>query len=92
MKGLLAGLMAIAFAATTAGSARGEYLVAVTTLHGVDQGSYTPMAHTQDRAQCMILRKQMLDHPILGIQPPYALMWTCMTDAQWMALHPVPRR
>jgi hypothetical protein len=89
MKRLLVGLVAVAFAA---GSAHGEYLVAVTTLHGVDQGSYTPMAHAQDRAQCMILRQQMLDHPIMGIQPPYALTWTCMTDAQWMALHPVPRR
>ena len=49
------------------------------------------MAHAPDRAQCMILRKDMLDHPIMGIQPPYALTWTCMTDAQWMALHPVPR-
>ncbi len=91
MKRLLAGLVAIAFAVRAVGSARGEYLVAVTTLHGVDQGNYTPMAHAPDRAQCMILRKDMLDHPIMGIQPPYALTWTCMTDAQWMALHPVPR-
>jgi hypothetical protein len=90
MKRRLAGLVAIALAA--AGPAHGEYLVAVTVLHGVDQGSYTPMAHTQDRAQCMILRQQVLDHPILGIQPPYALVWTCMTDAQWAALRPVPRR
>nr|WP_294522461.1 hypothetical protein [uncultured Rhodopila sp.] len=50
MKRLLVSLVAVAFAATTVRSAQGEYLVAVTTLHGVDQGVVTPMAHAPDRA------------------------------------------
>jgi hypothetical protein len=92
MRYLLIGLTTLTLAATAGKSARGEYLVAVTVLHGVDQGRYTPMAHAQDRGQCMVMRQQMLDHPVVGIPPPYALKWVCMTDIQWMTLHPMPVR